>query len=62
MGDVYSGLDRETSRNQATRREAGVPFAVNAESTVVLTPAGRPPRPDDPGGEGLGSGARRNEL
>ena len=46
METLYSGLDRDDiSAIGAALREAGVPFDVNAESTVVLTPAGQwPPR------------------
>jgi flagellar M-ring protein FliF len=42
MEKLYSGLDRDDiSAIGAALREAGVPFDVNAESTVVLTPAGQ---------------------
>lgn len=42
METLYSGLDRDDiSAIGATLREAGVPFDINAESTVVLTPAGQ---------------------
>jgi flagellar M-ring protein FliF len=42
METLYSGLDRDDiSAIGAALREAGVPFDVNAESTVVLTPAGQ---------------------
>jgi flagellar M-ring protein FliF len=42
METLYSGLDRDDiAAIGATLREAGVPFDVNAESTVVLTPAGQ---------------------
>ncbi len=40
METLYSGLDRDDiAAIGAALREAGVPFDVNAESTVVLTPA-----------------------
>ena len=53
METLYSGLDRDDiSAIGAALREAGVPFDVNAESTVVLTPAGQAARrADDPGGK-----------
>ena len=39
---LYTGLDRDDiAAIGAALREAGVPFDVNAESTVVLTPAGQ---------------------
>jgi flagellar M-ring protein FliF len=39
---LYSGLDRDDiAAIGAALREAGVPFDVNAESTIVLTPAGQ---------------------
>ena len=42
METLYSGLDRDDiTAIGAALREAGVPFDVNAESTVVLTPAGQ---------------------
>jgi flagellar M-ring protein FliF len=42
METLYSGLDREDiAAIGAALREAGVPFDVNAESTVVLTPTGQ---------------------
>ena len=42
METLYSGLDRDDiSAIGAALREAGVPFDVNAESTVVLTSAGQ---------------------
>jgi flagellar M-ring protein FliF len=42
METLYSGLDRDDiAAIGAALREAGVPFDVNAESTVVLTPAGQ---------------------
>ena len=42
METLYSGLDREdVAAIGAALHEAGVPFDVNAESTVVLTPAGQ---------------------
>ena len=42
METLYSGLDRDDiSAIGAALREAGVPFDVNAESTVVLTPTGQ---------------------
>jgi flagellar M-ring protein FliF len=42
METLYSGLDRDDIATiGAALREAGVPFDVNAESTVVLTPAGQ---------------------
>jgi flagellar M-ring protein FliF len=42
METLYSGLDRDDiSAIGAALREAGVPFDVNTESTVVLTPAGQ---------------------
>lgn len=42
MEVLYSGLDRDDiTAIGAALREAGVPFDVNAESTVVLTPAGQ---------------------
>ena len=42
MEVVYSGLDRDdVGAIGAALREAGVPFDVNAESTVVLAPAGQ---------------------
>ena len=46
METLYSGLDRDDiAAIGAALRDAGVPFDVNAESTVVLTPAGQaPPR------------------
>ena len=44
METLYSGLDRDDiAAIGAALREAGVPFDVNAESTVVLTPAGQAP-------------------
>ena len=42
METLYSGLDRDDiAAIGAALREAGVPFDVNAESTIVLTPAGQ---------------------
>ena len=42
METLYSGLDRDDiAAIGAALREAVVPFDVNAESTVVLTPAGQ---------------------
>ena len=42
MEILYSGLDRDdVAAIGAALREAGVPFDVNAESTVVLAPAGQ---------------------
>ena len=42
METLYSGLDRDdVAAIGAALREAGVPFDVNAESTVVLTAAGQ---------------------
>jgi flagellar M-ring protein FliF len=42
METLYSGLDRDDiAAIGAALREAGVPFDVNAEGTVVLTPAGQ---------------------
>ena len=42
METLYSGLDRDdVAAIGAALREAGVPFDVNAESTVVLAPAGQ---------------------
>ncbi len=42
METLYSGLDRDDiAAIGVALREAGVPFDVNAESTVVLTPAGQ---------------------
>jgi flagellar M-ring protein FliF len=42
METLYSGLDRDDiAAIGAALREAGVPFDVNTESTVVLTPAGQ---------------------
>ncbi len=42
METLYSGLDREdVAAIGAALREAGTPFDVNAESTVVLVPAGQ---------------------
>ena len=42
METLYSGLDRDdVAAIGAALREAGVPFDVNAESTVVLVPAGQ---------------------
>jgi flagellar M-ring protein FliF len=42
METLYSGLDRDDiTAIGAALREAGVPFDINAESTVVLTPAGQ---------------------
>ncbi|HEY1887255.1 MAG TPA: flagellar basal-body MS-ring/collar protein FliF [Roseiarcus sp.] len=42
METLYSGLDRDDiAAIGAALREAGVPFDVNAESTVVLKPAGQ---------------------
>jgi flagellar M-ring protein FliF len=42
METLYSGLDRDDiAAIGAALREAGVPFDVNAESTVILTPAGQ---------------------
>ena len=42
METLYSGLDRDDiAAIGAALREAGVPFDVNAESTVVLAPAGQ---------------------
>jgi flagellar M-ring protein FliF len=42
METLYSGLDRDDiAAIGAALREAGVPFDVNAESTVVLTPPGQ---------------------
>jgi flagellar M-ring protein FliF len=42
METLYTGLDRDDiAAIGAALREAGVPFDVNAESTVVLTPAGQ---------------------
>ena len=46
METLYSGLDRDdVAAIGSALREAGVPFDVNAESTVVLVAAGqaRPP-------------------
>jgi len=44
METLYSGLDRDdVAAIGAALREAGVPFDVNAESTVVLVPAGQAP-------------------
>ncbi|HTZ66556.1 MAG TPA: flagellar basal-body MS-ring/collar protein FliF [Roseiarcus sp.] len=44
METLYSGLDRDDIAAIGTAlREAGVPFDVNAESTVVLVPAGEAP-------------------
>jgi flagellar M-ring protein FliF len=44
METLYSGLDRDDiAAIGAALREAGVPFDVNAESTVVLVPAGEAP-------------------
>jgi flagellar M-ring protein FliF len=44
METLYSGLDRdEIAAIGAALREAGVPFDANAESTVVLVPAGEAP-------------------
>jgi flagellar M-ring protein FliF len=44
METLYSGLDRDdVAAIGAALREAGVPFDVNAESTVVLVPAGHAP-------------------
>jgi flagellar M-ring protein FliF len=41
---LYSGLDRDdVAAIGAALREAGVPFDVNAESTVVLVPVGQAP-------------------
>ena len=40
METLYSGLDRDDiAAIGAALREAGVPFDVNAESTIILTPA-----------------------
>jgi flagellar M-ring protein FliF len=42
MEVLYSGLDRDdVAAIGSALREAGVPFDVNAETTVVLTPAGQ---------------------
>jgi flagellar M-ring protein FliF len=42
METLYSGLDRDDiAAIGAALREAGVPFDVNAESTVILAPAGQ---------------------
>jgi flagellar M-ring protein FliF len=42
METLYSGLDRDDiAAIGAALREAGVPFDVNAESTIILTPAGQ---------------------
>jgi len=42
METLYSGLDRDDiAAMGAALREAGIPFDVNAESTVVLTSAGQ---------------------
>ncbi len=42
METLYSGLDRDDiAAIGAALREAGVPFDISAESTVVLTPAGQ---------------------
>ena len=42
METLYSGLDRDDVAAIASAlREAGIPFDVNAESTVVMTPAGQ---------------------
>ena len=42
METLYSGLDRDDiAAIGAALRESGVPFDVNAESTVILTPAGQ---------------------
>ena len=42
METLYSGLDRDdVAAIGAALREAGTPFDVNAESTVVLVPAGQ---------------------
>ncbi len=42
METLYSGLDREdVAAIGAALHEAGVPFDVNAESTMVLTPTGQ---------------------
>ena len=42
METLYSGLDRDdVAAIGAALREAGAPFDVNAESTVVLVPAGQ---------------------
>ena len=42
METLYSGLDRDDiAAIGAALREAGVPFDVNAESTMILTPAGQ---------------------
>ena len=44
METLYSGLDRDdVAAIGAALREAGVPFDVNAESTVVLVQAGQAP-------------------
>ena len=44
METLYSGLDRDdVAAIGAALHEAGVPFDVNAESTVVLVPAGEAP-------------------
>jgi flagellar M-ring protein FliF len=44
METLYSGLDRDDiAAIGSALREAGVPFDVNAESTVVLVPAGEGP-------------------
>ncbi len=44
METLYSGLDRDDiAAIGAALREAGVPFDVNAESTVVLVPTGEGP-------------------
>ena len=44
METLYSGLDRDdVAAIGAALREAGVPFDINAESTVVLVPAGQAP-------------------
>jgi flagellar M-ring protein FliF len=44
METLYSGLDRDdVAAIGAALREAGTPFDVNAESTVVLVPAGQAP-------------------
>ena len=42
METLYSGLDRDDiAAIGAALREAGVAFDVNAESTIILTPAGQ---------------------
>jgi flagellar M-ring protein FliF len=42
METLYSGLDRDdVAAIGSALREAGIPFDVNAESTVVMTPAGQ---------------------